>query len=388
MATSLLPRRVLAAAAVAALACGLAGCSSASAAPATGAVSFAVGGRSNMPPIQLDGRAMAVLDEAVENQSLASIVVADGDPSVVASSRLKTEGENETAREQSRQRNRQALADGLVAAAADDPQADLLTALDLAARSIRSETGPHTIVVVDSGLSTVAPLDFTQPGMLEADPQEVVDQLRNAGALPELDGTVVVLQGIGDTAEPQERLSIAQRASLLATWEAVIKAAGASSVDFEDAPLEGEPEEDLPDVSPVPLPLPYICTPGRVELGGGDVAFEADTAVFRDAQAAEAVIAPIAEQMVAGGMTARVTGTTADVGEIDGQLVLSRDRAQAVADVLADLGVQPGDLTVEGLGSDFPEYVPDHDANGDLIPGAAAQNRKVTITLSGTISCS
>jgi outer membrane protein OmpA-like peptidoglycan-associated protein len=61
-----------------------------------------------------------------------------------------------------------------------------------------------------------------------------------------------------------------------------------------------------------------------------------------------------------------------------------------VRGLLVDLGVPTSNLTVVGLGSDFPGYVEDHTAEGSLIPAAAAANRKVVIEVLGGagLSCS
>jgi outer membrane protein OmpA-like peptidoglycan-associated protein len=62
---------------------------------------------------------------------------------------------------------------------------------------------------------------------------------------------------------------------------------------------------------------------------------------------------------------------------------LSRLRAQAVKDVLVELGAPAERMTVVGLGSDFPGYTQDHDASGQVIPEAAEANRKVFVELAG-----
>jgi outer membrane protein OmpA-like peptidoglycan-associated protein len=382
--------RILAVAVSLAVAAGLSGCGSeAPTGEPTGAIAFVVGGRSNMPQPRLDGQALEAFEKAIANQSTASVVVADGEPSNAVRIPLEVKGANEVAREQSRQKNAASLANAVQNATAEDEESDLLAALDLAAREIRSlETVPHTIVVVDSGLSTVAPLDFTQPGLLDAAPQEVAASLKEADALPDLSGTRVILQGLGDTASPQEELSIAQRKNLIAIWIAIIGDAGASDVSVEEKPLQGDPADGLPSVTPVVLSQGIDCTSSTVVLTGGDVAFEPDSAVFRDEAAATALLKPLAEQLVASGATATLTGTTANVGDLEGQKKLSLERASAVRDVLAKLGAPGQNLTAFGLGSEFPGYVQDHTADGSLDPAAAAQNRKVTIDVLGDTSLS
>jgi outer membrane protein OmpA-like peptidoglycan-associated protein len=324
-----------------------------------------------------------VLDTAVDAQSYLAVVVADGDPFVSTKGSLLITGKNGPAQDASKVRNREMVSQALAAAEAKTPETDLLAALDQGARSIADADGAHTVVVVDSGLSTVAPLDFTQPGMLDADPAELVASLQAAGELPDLSGDDVVFQGLGDTADPQPDLSRGQRQNLIDIWTAIANAAGASIVDVEQAPLSGASAEGLPDVTVVSLPPALTCAAGTVTLTGGDVAFEPDSAAFLDGAAASDVVRPIAQQMIDGELAAAVTGMTARVGDATGQQGLSQQRAQAVADLLTDLGVPADRLTVVGRGSDFPGYVADHDPAGTLIPAAAAANRKVEIALAG-----
>jgi outer membrane protein OmpA-like peptidoglycan-associated protein len=371
-------RRVTAVAGCVALGLGLAGCSDLP--DPSGGLAIVVGAHSNMPQPSLDGEASDVLDTAVDAQSYLAVLVADGDPFVSTKGSLVITGKNGPAQDASKVRNREMVSQALAAAEAKTPETDLLAALDQGARSIADADGAHTVVVVDSGLSTVAPLDFTQPGMLDADPAELVASLQAAGELPDLSGDDVVFQGLGDTADPQPDLSRGQRQNLIEIWTAIANAAGASIVDVEQAPLTGDSADGLPDVTPVPLPPVMTCTAGTVTLAGGDVAFQPDSAVFLDRSAASDVVRPIAQQLIDGGITATVTGMTARVGDTDGQRQLSEQRAQAVADLLIGLGVPADRLAVIGLGSDFPGYVQDHDAAGNLVPAAAVANRKVEIS--------
>lgn len=71
----------------------------------------------------------------------------------------------------------------------------------------------------------------------------------------------------------------------------------------------------------------------------------------------------------------RIEGYTDSVGDRQANLDLSRERAQAVADVLADLGVDPARMQVVGYGEAFP--VTDNASNR-----GRAQNRRVEIVFS------
>lgn len=354
----------------------------------TAATAFVVGARGNMPPARLDGEARAAVERAVDSQAMVSVIAVDGQPAVADSSWLRVTGANDVAREKSRQENRAKVETAVTGVRAEDEETDLLGALDLAAREVRSVEGAREIVVVDSGLSTTGPLDFTRPGMLDAEPADVVADLEAADTLPDLCGIRITVQGIGDTAEPQDPLGIAQRRHLLRIWEAVLGASCAADVTIVERQISGAPHDDVPDVTEVPLPEPVQCTATTIILTGGEVAFLPDSADFRDPAAARAVLTPVSQQLTGGGLTATVTGMTANVGPLRGQKTLGKQRAAAVMAELVALGVPGSSLEARGVGSDFAEYVPDGGPEGPLDPAAAAQNRKVVIALvKGAFDC-
>jgi outer membrane protein OmpA-like peptidoglycan-associated protein len=382
--TSTVLRRLTVGAGSLALVAGLAGCSGSGSSEPSGGLAIVVGAHSNMPAPSLDGAAQDALETAVRSQSYLAMVVVDGAPFALdAAGPLLASDANDVAKKADWAKNRRLVAGALDAAAAKAEEADLLTALDEAARSISSAGGAHTIVVVDSGLSTVGPLDFRRTGLLDADPAELAAGLQAAHELPDLAGADVVFEGLGDTAAPQPPVGRAQRTNLVAIWTAVAKAAGAGSVTVEESPLGGPATPGLPAVSVVPVSSGVQCTASTVTLTGGDVAFQPDSATFVDPAAASQTLKPVAQQMVDAGFTATVSGMTADVGDLAGRRTLSRQRAQAVADVLVALGVPADRMTVAGLGSEFPGYVQDHDVDGNLVADKAAANRKVVIELAG-----
>jgi outer membrane protein OmpA-like peptidoglycan-associated protein len=387
---ALLLRRALAAAAALSVAVGLGGCTQDSGDSGTPKYALAIvtGSRNNTPPPSLNGAAVGAQATALGFDSfLASVVVADGQPSE-NHALLVVNAKNGTARNQQRIRNRQILNLAIKTAKARTPETDLLSALVMAARAISSVRGPHTILVVDSGLSTAGQLSFSHPGMLDAVPEEVADSLAKAHELPDLSGDDVVFEGLGDVAVPQARLDEADRQKLIAIWTAVAKAAHAKSVTIEQTPLQGTPPAGLPRVTLVPIPPRVTCTGDTVVLTSRAVAFKPDSAELLDPAAASAILKPIAQQIVNGDLRAKLTGTTANVGDKAGQRQLSLQRAGAVMALLASLKVRVERMNAVGVGSEFDGYVQDHDSAGNLIPWAAAANRKVVVQLiGGQVTC-
>jgi outer membrane protein OmpA-like peptidoglycan-associated protein len=347
-----------------------------------GALAIVVGAHANAPAPELGGDAAAALDMAVAQGSYVSVVVADGAPHQYGDPEQLTAGGTAA--------DRQRIVDTVADAVPQSPESDLLGALQLAAGSIAGEPGMHSVVVVDSGLSTTGALDFTEPGVLGADPQYVADSLGDLQVLPDLTGASVVFQGLGETTAPQEELNPSHRAHLTAIWRAIAEKAGAVTVAVEPsppspstAPIPGA----LPAVTTVALPVDMSCEGRTVTIRGGRLEFPADSDVFVDKQAAVEALRPLAEQLTSRQLTAVVTGTSAAVGTPQGRDKLSENRAQAVANELLGLGVVMTQLHVQGFGSDFPDYLPDHDANGNLLPGPAALNDRVVIEFSAPVSC-
>jgi outer membrane protein OmpA-like peptidoglycan-associated protein len=373
-----------------AVAGGLAACASpGTAAEPSGALVVVVGGRAGSAAPELSGTAATARDVAVSQQSWFSLVVADGAPYQEGQAvTLTADAADGAARDEQYAANRQRVDDAVVAARARTPESDLLAAMDLGVQTVPTRSGLRTLVVVDSGLSTAGALDFTEPGTLDADPREVADTLADFGRLPDLRGWSVVLQGLGDTADPQQPLDDARRTQLGSIWRAVLERAGAVVVQQGDTALTGAPEPGLPAVRPVPIDPGIRCTPGVVTLTGGGLGFRPGEPTLLDPDTAAEVLRPYAEQLIARpGVIAEVFGTHPAIGDPEVTRALSEDRAQEVAYVLIDLGVPIPQLHVLGLGSDFPGYVDDRDDTGHLVPSAAALNRTVRLDFTEPVEC-
>lgn len=360
-----------------------------------GPLAFAVSGRSNSPepglPQAVQDATVSTLTRAVDEgyEPRVTLVNVDGRPVSAGSETFSSDAGNGIAAEDDRNQFLNGFGEALTGLRAQTPEVDVLTALDLAGRSAGSggQGGrPGTVVLVDSGLSTVAPLDFRQRGLLDVPPAETVEALRANNALPGLQGATVVLAGLGDVAEPQPALSPAQRSSLVALWTAIATAGGASCVAVVDEPRGGEAPSDAPAVSVVDVPPPPTITPGQTTALPDDnsVGFQPDTAEFRDRNAARAVLTPFAQFLTeSSSRRIALTGTSARAGTEAGQVDLSTRRAEAVKALLVELGAPADRISTRGVGSRFPGYVNDVGPGGRQLPGPASANRTVIVEPSG-----
>ncbi|MGH3819106.1 MAG: OmpA family protein [Pseudonocardiaceae bacterium] len=357
----------------------LAGCGDNKAAAAPGALAVIVGAHSNMVAPSLLGTVKDEIGAASELGSPATVIVDDGNPRASAPLSLSPANDNQLIRQDQLDQFRNLIGK----TRADNPEVDLLAALALAARSVSDAAGPKTIVVIDSGLQTTGALRFQDQGgaLLNADPDEVVDQLRRTQQLPNLTGMRVVFTGLGDTAAPQQPLPTPARAVLVALWTKIVTSAGGKP-EVKQTPLPSTRTlSGLPPVTIVPVaaqsigPLPSITV-----LRDGTVGFVPGQAVFREPDQARTVLADYAKA-IKNGKKALLTGTTASDGTPEYRFQLSAKRADAVRDLLISLGAPADQISTRGVGSDFPGYVPDRDQQGNLNPIPAAQNRQVIIEL-------
>ncbi len=239
--------------------------------------------------------------------------------------------------------------------------------------------------MIDPGLNDRGAFDLTVPGLLAASPEDVVAQLPSTDNLPNLHGFNTFLVGIGYSVPPQAPLSVRWRTRLTQIWVAILKAAGAGVATIPQPSQSGSVETDQP-VRPVPVPPDdkVRLAPGRQIIfnGASSVSFKPDTDAFLDPDTAREALAPIAEWLRDDRRRrARLVGTTADVGSLAGQLRLSKWRAARVRDELIALGTSQSQLSIDGMGSRFPEFTRDRDAAGHLLAGPATLNRTVRITL-------
>ncbi|MBN2764671.1 MAG: OmpA family protein, partial [Bacteroidales bacterium] len=270
------------------------------------------------------------------------------------------------------------------------PEVDTHKAIMLAGKALRNaDKGDQKMLfIMDSGLSTKGYIDFTD-GLITKCPEDIVEALRNADAIPDLKGIHVYWAFLGETAYPQEDLSLRQKINLKNIWTAVLEAAGAESITFTDDFTTQNPYSGLPYVSVIKAEDKAIEVDSPPEndnqpietivLGSTSVAFIGDSDQFVDANAAKKEISLISEILLKNpAIRVYVVGTTASGSELYTQQ-LSEARAITVEMALIELGVDVERLIPVGLGFKDHWHLEDRDSNGIMIESIASQNRKVMI---------
>jgi OmpA-OmpF porin, OOP family len=346
-------------------------------------LAVAIGARSNVPDESgsLPPVVTSLLMSAATGKRPISLIRIDGQPKIFTPPTFTTDAQNAPARQQDLNDYLNAEISPILhkQIRAQVPQADVLTALDLAA----SATAPDgNIVVVDSGLSTTGPLNYTQPGLLMAPPSDVVKFLRQKNLLPQLSGRHVLLSGFGYTADPQPRLNQAQRNSVINQWVAIIKAGG-GCVSVDQAPNTASDLPGLPSVAIVtPPPTPTFSNCGTIALeDAGSVGFFVGSSKFRDPSAAAATLHNLADKLKQGSEHIILIGSTSSEGSDQMNNSLSQSRAKAVETVLVSMGISMSRITIHGEGSHWPGRVNDQGPGGVLLPGPAEQDREVIVQL-------
>lgn len=333
--------------------------------------------------------------DTIRNYGFISVVNADGIPDVVLACSFDIDDKYKSASSERLDMDARAKATNLIAGMqnviATDPEVDYLAALNLAVRTLSSLEGydSKTIVVIGTGLSTTGVLDF-QNNLISADPETIIELLKQKDEIPDFNGITVYWQQMGDVAVPQQALTSAQRNVLQQIYGGIIEAGGGTFVYNKIIANPVNEGTAYPTVTPVALPAdtpisfePELLDSGEVEnvlgepvvLTEAQVTFIGDTAKYRYPEEAESVLKPIADFLMSNDVTILLCGTTAGDTNSAYTMELSQARAEAVKQSLVDLGVDPSRIIVVGLGSSDPWHVfgiPTSDP-------AASCNRKVVL---------
>lgn len=350
-------------------------------------VAIVSGCRANQPlPAYGSDSIREIVEAACRNTGTATIIVNDGSPFAADSLSITAmkSGISDAKADAIVMSNTNAIINAVQNARAVTEEADTLNAIVLAARSF-TEGNSHVMIVCDNGLSTCGYINF-QNNLLRADPQTVVNYLKQNHALPDLTDVAVYWVGLGDVAGAQDDLTPTNLNTLRSIWQAVLTACGAS-VTFDSSLPSTNYDASLPPVTPIkiysdnPIAIeePDDTTAEPIILDETKLAFIADSTLLADADAAALALQPVADALKADpSRKILLCGTTATVGKNEQCRVFSLGRAEAVRDLLAGMGLSIDRITCLGLGYDNGFHIPDVNADGVLNENAGA-NRSVVI---------
>lgn len=327
------------------------------------------------------------LDAAIRRGLPISVVTAEGKPRVlVRGLRAAVTTDNPDAANDDVAAAKNTIIAGVASAGPASNGDDLLAALSLAA-----DLAPGgQILSSDNGAADTGVVRTTDAGMTTVvDPVDVAQLVQDRGACPAVKGTRVELYGLGYQVAPGEPLSTRQRTRVTQTWESVLTACGANvqtvalprtgvgpGGPFTAVAITPEAEPVMPTAASTPSRTCQAVLPDSV------VGFVADKATFLAPDDARKLIASVATGLTACPGTVEVVGTTSSAGTEQGRAALSKARADAVRELLAQaMGIPAAAITARGLGYDTSANggcVIDR-VDGVLAPVLAAQNRKVMI---------
>lgn len=317
-------------------------------------------------------------------------ISADGEPRVVIDAsftepdinidnqRKKIEAKN----------NSNLILDSLSVSEATVPECNTLDALRMAAGRIHSNGGKGVLIIHNSGITTTGDLNFTATDLIHSDPEYIVEELEDRHAIPDLSGIRVIWYGMGSVSYPQEKLSTEYAYNLKTIWETILDRSGANYSIDQTEYSTGEEKNGLPDVSTMPViskdPIGEKGVMSNIVTFDEEtsaVNFHKETATFIDRNAASKALEPVASHLLADSTCkVKLIGSTASNGSEASCLELSKQRAEACAELLLAQGVSPNQIDIEGIGREqSPLRVNDLDKDGSLIEEAAKHNRAVFV---------
>ena len=279
---------------------------------------------------------------------------------------------------------------------ATEPETDLLGSLTVASRLLRNNpNGQNTIAILDSGIATSGYFSMLNTDIQEGSIEDIVSSLDKVGAIPDLKGIQILFLGLGNVASPQflpenrifeERLASLWAAIIAKGGGQIIDASGTAATTILYSASGGIPnsEEEYPLVTTVPFtdPMPESYVATTAQLG-----FFPDSIHFANPSEALTILTPFVQSVLLpkqneGHQLIYIVGSEAEdstKNPSDGSIAYGR--ANRIAEILCELGVQPGLLRVIGAGTTSFSWrnAQEFGNSGNYDENEAAKNRVVAI---------
>ena len=308
----------------------------------------------NMP--QLNGDAINdIVNAAVaaETGTTVSMVVADGSPHLAQTVKFDEKEAKSAARFEMEKKERTEAVNVLIqTSTAQTEGTDLLSAIQLAGRQLQAgQNSEKILVIAHMGVNTQAPLEM-QNGDLSKLGEDTVEQLKQAGYLAQLNGCCVYWLFMGDAAGSQPKLQPSQVDALQAFWQSYLTASGCTQVEFSQTlPSLGE-LATAPEVPVIGADSMSVDLGKPVSIDETVVSFLPDSIELAQPDAARTQLEPLADAITNSAQRFLLAGSTATVAGTDPQenKQFGLRRAQAVRDLLLEMGVPESKLICIGIG--------------------------------------
>lgn len=256
---------------------------------------------------------------------------------------------------------------------ASTPESNLFDAIRIANDQLASGDATdreNLLIIVDSGISTTGPINFTEPEVREGlyNPAEFIEKLREEGTLGKF-GNIdkVVWYGLGETSDPQVAPNEGAKKAMKNFYRALFEAAGVPLSENDDEVfLAGSgvlPSGELPEVSSVEMPRISLDESGEpvgfgatLEFGesgdeGQNIRFAFGSNTIEDEDAVREMLQPYIDQIIDfPSIHVTISGFTDTVGSEESNQLLSQERAEAVKKLFVEAGVPDQQLTAVGRG--------------------------------------
>lgn len=355
-------------------------------------VAFVIPQHDNFPALSLNIQSISsAIYDACISYGRVTAFVADGNPYLTGDYTIEAPDVNvdNTKHKQLAKRNCEQILAECSNAKAKTAEIDTLEAITQAAKSIQSSSGNRMLLIYDSGLSTTGMLNFASQNLIDAEPDNIVEQLVEKHYIPNLEGIDIVWSGLGQTCGDQTPLTENYKYKLEQIYNAILTAGGAASVTFNHDPIQGEEPEGVPECSIVPVVEDSLnineAMPEIVKFDETKISFVSDKAEFVSESDAYDALRPIADILVNNpDVKILIIGSTATstTNNTEKCKALSSKRADKVKDALIELHVNPNQLSTYGAGQDSTPFRVNDIKDGKLIEKEAAKNRAVYIVKS------
>lgn len=272
-----------------------------------------------------------------------------------------------------------------------NPEVDLLEAIKEAERELHDiDIEQKYIVIMDTCTPTAGRINLTRFDLNTADITKYVKDLKaQEGILPDLTGIKIIIVGLGDVAEPQQ-MPDTTFPKVKKLFTELLVACGVAEEDLTFTVSASGTQPQLYYEGEGGYPYVSVVNFSPIEISDGlvlpDVGFQPNSAEMLDEAKATITLENYADAMIRffnenDDAKLYLLGTTATmVKGGQGDIELSKQRANKLKKVLVELDVPADRLEVYGVGAKVPEHLRTNEFHdGEFDSSLAQANRKAIV---------